>query len=335
MFLLINSPARAGVSPAIAATRRCTPPYAIPSSAPPDGTRHPTPLLDLLEMILREAESDRAERTVGLGGRPNILGQVELDASLMDGRTRRTGSVAALQGFLHPISVARQVIERLPHEILAAAGAARFAREIGAEESDLLTPESEKEWRAWLEQNLPDADRERSGDSRSGGADLATRLAGSPLSDLVWRGAIPGRHLDTAIALAGDGRDVASGTSTSGWAFSYPGRLGDSAMIGCGHYADSRYGAAACTHTGEMTIRAGTARSIVLGLKAGMSPEAACRDAVSDLRELVGGFLSDVVVYALDPRGNHFAASTGAEAGYFWWRDGMEKAEERTATVLG
>ncbi len=328
LCLLINDPAKSGVAPAISAAR---------------GT---ITLLDLIERILREAESDSTERTVGVGGRPNILGQVELDASLMDGRTRRTGSVAALQGFLHPITVARQVMERLPHEFLVGEGAARFAREIGAETGVLLTAESEAEWRTWLDQNLRgEPGAEHSAPARHGSLQSTSRsvdeekfssggVAEAPLADLVWRSAVPGRHLDTAIALASDGRDVASGTSTSGWAFSYPGRLGDSSLIGCGHYADSRYGAAACTHTGEMTIRAGTARAIVLGIKAGMTPEEACREAIADLRQLREGFLSDVVVYALDRDGNHFAASTGVTAGYFHWRSGMASPERRFATVV-
>jgi L-asparaginase len=295
MFLLINSPARAGLDVGIESLRRRL------------------PLLDVLEATLRLAEGDRDERTVGFGGRPNAVGQVELDASLMDGRGRRTGSVAALQGFLHPVSVARRIMERLPHELLVGDGAARFAREIGAEEADLLTPESDAEWKAWVDEN---------------------RDAAS-LSELVSRSAIPGVHRDTAIALASDGADLASGTSTSGWAFKYPGRLGDSALIGSGHYADSRFGAAACTHTGEMSIRAGTARSVVLAMQRGSSPKEACRAAIEDLRSLEGGFLSDVVIYAVDSAGRHFAATTGASGEYWWWTDSMVAPGARSAVVIG
>lgn len=294
MFLLINSCAAPGLDAGI------------------DSLSHDLPLLDVLEAVLRASEADRTVRTVGIGGRPNAIGQVELDASLMEGHGRRTGSVAALQGFLHPVSIARQIMERLPHEILVGEGASRFAREIGAEEADLLTPESAAEWREWLAEN-PDP---------------------PSLSRLVWRSAIPGVHRDTAIALASDGKDLASGTSTSGWAFKYPGRLGDSALVGSGHYADSRVGAAACTHTGEMTIRAGTARAIVHAMERGMIPEEACRAAIADLRRLEGGFLSDVVVYAVDPAGRHFAATTGATGSYRWWTDAMSAPESRKAIVI-
>src|SRR3954453_5584162 len=87
--------------------------------------------LDAIEAGIRLVESDETVRTVGRGGWPNLLGEVELDASMMDGTTLRTGSVGALKGFLYPIAVARAVMEKLPHVFLAGEGAARFAREIG------------------------------------------------------------------------------------------------------------------------------------------------------------------------------------------------------------
>ena len=306
--LLVNSAAAAGRQIGVEALRRND------------------PLLDVVESILRAAENDTAERSLGLGGRPNLLGVVELDASLMDGSTRHTGSVGALTGFLHPVSVARQVMERLPHEFLVGEGAARFAREIGAEAGDLLTPESREEWEAWLAQHF------------HGTPEELTRAAaprdGIPLSDLVWKAVGPVTHRDTAIVLVSDGTNLASGTSTSGWPFKYPGRLGDSAVIGGGHYADSRYGAAACTHTGEMATRAGTARSIVHSLRLGRSPEEACREAIEDVRTLREGLLSDLVVHALDRAGRHCALSTGVAASYWWWTAGIEEPEYREPAVV-
>jgi L-asparaginase / beta-aspartyl-peptidase len=332
-FLLLNDCARAGREAGLRAIRR---------------QAHP---LDVVETVLREAEGDGSEPTVGTGGHPNLVGSVELDAGLMDGRHRMTGGVAALQGFLHPISVARQVMERLPHALLVGNGAARFAKEIGAETGRLLTGESEAEWQTWLAENLTAQDW--------------TRFPEVPLAEIAWRSAIPeaqriadrvgksrgtetggseelwdtaaGRPedpRDTAIVLAGSGTDLVAGTSTSGWAYKYPGRVGDSALPGCGYYADAVAGAAACTHTGEMAIRAGTARRVVLHLEEGRTVEESCRAALLDLRRLERGFLDELVIHAADPRGNHCVATTGIPAWYWWWREGMDQLERRETVRL-
>ena len=81
-----------------------------------------------MEACAKIIEADPTDTSVGRGGRPKVLGVVELDASIMDGTTHRTGAVAALAGYLHPISVARAVMERTPHVFLVGNGAARFAR---------------------------------------------------------------------------------------------------------------------------------------------------------------------------------------------------------------
>src|SRR4029077_3047192 len=115
--------------------------------------------LAAIEAGVRLVESDETVRTVGRGGWPNLLGEVELDASVMDGTTLRTGSVGALKGFLHPIARARAVREKLPHVFLVDAGAARFAREIGADSGDNLIPDSARVWRAWYDKEGPDQDK--------------------------------------------------------------------------------------------------------------------------------------------------------------------------------
>ena len=90
--------------------------------------------MDAVEVAVRAVEANEADHYVGVGGLPNLLGEVELDASIMDGATRRAGAVAAVTGFPHPISIARAVCDRLPqHLLLVGAGAERFADEIGIE----------------------------------------------------------------------------------------------------------------------------------------------------------------------------------------------------------
>ena len=130
--------------------------------------------------------------------------------------------------------------------------------------------------------------------------------------------------------------DIAAGVSTCGWAFKYPGRLGDSPVIGAGIYADNRYGAAACTGHGELTIRAGTARSVVLYLKMGMTLEAACAEALNDLRALKREFQGGVTIHAIDAAGRPYVTAIGRGGGLtcWLWEEGMAAPEERSVAAV-
>jgi beta-aspartyl-peptidase (threonine type) len=278
--------------------------------------------LDAVEAGVREVEASPQCHTVGYSGYPNILGQVELDASIMDGATLTSGAIGALQGYKHPISVARKVMEGLPHVFLAGEGAARFAREMGFQQEELLTKEARSVWLKRLQRDFPDMDVEE--------------LAAAP--DL-WRRVIiatdPERAGGTVNFLVRDGKgNIAGGVSTSGWAWKYPGRLGDSPIIGAGLYADNRYGAAACTGMGEMAIQAGTARSLVLYLKMGMSLEEAGQEAMADLNHLDSPYLGRMNFILMDRAGNVMGFSTARETSYIHWREGMAEPEEVARTVI-
>jgi len=270
--------------------------------------------LDAVEAGIREVETDDNVRTVGRGGWANLLGEVELDAAVMDGTTLRTGAVGALKGYLHPVSVARQVLEQLPHELLVGEGAARFAREIGAEPGELLMPHAKTAWQKWF-------GTEVSADDRKHWPDV-------PLAKYCRHAIDPEVGRDTTVFLALDNNgNIASGTSTSGWAWKYPGRLGDSPLIGAGSYADSRYGACACTGAGEMAIRCGTARSVVLYMKAGASVDEAVREAAQDMRALKGGLISRITIHAIDRDARHKVIAVNGDGSqtYWHWQGGMER----------
>lgn len=276
--------------------------------------------LDAIEAGIRLIEADPSVRTVGRGGWPNLLGEVELDACLMDGTTLRTGAIGALKGFLHPVSVAREVMRRLPHELLVGDGAARFAREVGAETAENLTESSRSAWQAWFDNEVPEASR--------------NNWSQAPLAELCRDAIDPETGRDTTVFLAHDQHgDICSGTSTSGWAWKYPGRLGDSPIIGAGSYADTRYGAAACTGAGEMTLRCCTARSIVLYMKAGASVRDAVMEAVEDMRRLKGGLISRVTIHAINIQGNHkVVAVNGAGTNRYWlWQTGHPEPQSLLA----
>lgn len=222
---------------------------------------------DVAEQVACAVEDDPEEHTVGYGGFPNLLGEVELDASIMDGDTLQVGAVAGLRGFRHPISVARQVMLRLPHVLLVGEGAARFASEIGAERRQMLSPEAEAAWRACLAQ---------------------VGAEGS-LTERVWRARQVGYGHDTMNVLVRDVHgSLCVAVTTSGVAWKYPGRVGDSPLAGAGNYCDSRYGAAACMGLGEAAIRLAAAAQIVTLLRLGWSLDDAGRDVTRQLAQVLG-----------------------------------------------
>jgi L-asparaginase / beta-aspartyl-peptidase len=276
--------------------------------------------LDAMEAGIRLVEADESIRTVGRGGWANLLGEVELDAAVMDGGSLRTGAVGALKGFLHPVSVARAVMEKLPHEFLVGEGAARFAREIGAEQAELLVPRAKAAWRKWFDNEVSKADQARWPDVT--------------LAEYCRHAIDPEIGRDTTVYLAIDkSGNVASATSTSGWGWKYPGRLGDTPIIGAGSYADARYGACACTGTGEMAMRCVTARSVVLYMKAGASVDAAVREAANDMRALKNGLLSRITIHAIDTKGAHkvIAVNGDGTQTYWHWESGMDAPVSRLA----
>jgi L-asparaginase len=278
--------------------------------------------VDAVEAGIRAVELDPTVKSVGLGGVPNLLGEVECDASIMCGESLRAGAVGALKDYLHPISVARQVMERIPHVMLVGEGAARFAEEIGEKKGSLLSEEAKAEYERWLKSHLP--------------ADILTKWPGVPLIPIV--SATEDLHADHGTTLflvrTGDGH-LAGGVSTSGWPYKYPGRLGDSPIIGAGLYVDSRYGAVACTHTGEMTIRAGTARTIIAYMKKGATVQEACYEGLSDLKALKGRYLGPIVVHAIDAVGSPFVLAIGfkKDVNYWFWTEEMAEMEWRNAVI--
>ena len=255
--------------------------------------------MDAVEAAIRIVEANEADHYVGVGGLPNLLGEVELDASIMDGATRRAGAVAAVTGFPHPISIARAVCDRLPqHLLLVGPGAERFADEVGIVRGQTLTDEARQLWQDGLEQARNGADRRQ------------------PL-ELMAAMARPGGPWGTVNVLALDAAgDLAVGVSTSGYPWKYPGRVGDSAIIGSGNYCDNRVGGAACTGSGELAIRSGTARSVLLALAAGAGPAEACAVALAETMELPDEFRAPLQALCLTPDGRHGGGSTKEGATY-------------------
>ena len=280
--------------------------------------------MDAIVTALALVEANPEDHSVGFSGLPNMLGQVELDASVMEGKGLRAGSVAALQDYQDAAQLARSVMDGLPHVLIVGEGAKRLAAETGLQPKDLSTPESLEIWKS------------RTGEL----AELGSAQEGyySHMRDLVNRMSSDPQLVDahgTVNFLCRDrnGR-FASGVSTSGWAWKYPGRVGDSPIIGAGNYCDDRWGAAACTGRGEMAQRCCTAHSVVTFMRFGMSIDQALEQAMLDLKQLDDPFASEMNIVGLDKDGKPAAVSTSEEKTYVVMDESMSTWDERERTIV-
>ncbi len=263
-------------------------------------------------------EADPDDDSVGYGGLPNEHGVVQLDASVMDGPTHRSGAVAGLERIMHPAQVALRVMRRTDHVMLVGAGALAFAKAHGFPEQNLLTDGAREKWLRWKE-NLSDRD------------DWLP-----PLDADDDPNAMPHHH-GTINCLAVDvNGDLGGVTTTSGLPFKIAGRVGDSPIIGAGVYVDNEIGAAGSTGRGEAVIRECGAFATVEAMRGGAAPAEAC---LSVLRRMVkhvteprlkrpdGRPRFDVKMYALAKDGRFGAAAIWSGAKFAVFSDGGNRLE--------
>lgn len=246
--------------------------------------------LDAVESVIKLVELNKKDWSVGYNGFPNLLGEVELDASIMVGSTRKAGAVAGIKNYVHAISIARQVMEQSPHVLLVGEGAELFAKTVGFEKAESLSDDSMKEYY----------------DNVIAGNDLFDGMpVPQEITELAWRydkyikdqlesfdyrawyTKLSHEYHGTVNVIAKDNSgEICSGVSTSGLSLKFPGRAGDSPIIGAGNYCDSRYGAATCVGTGEHAMRLGLARQTVNYLKVSGLVDASVQQGIEDLLEL-------------------------------------------------
>jgi N4-(beta-N-acetylglucosaminyl)-L-asparaginase len=211
-------------------------------------------VVDAVEAGVRVIEADPSNSSVGYGGLPDRDGKVTLDACIMDG-DGNCGGVCYLQDIMHPVSVARKVMENTPHVLIAGKGALKFALSQGFSRTNLLTVKSKEAWKKWKKKSeyTTEINRERHDTIGMVACDEKGRLAGA--------------------------------CTTSGMSYKLPGRIGDSPLIGAGLFVDDQVGAATATGLGEAVIKTAGSFLVVEFMRQGMSPREACEEAVMRIVE--------------------------------------------------
>ncbi len=238
--------------------------------------------LDAVETGVMVPEGDPLNNSVGYGGLPDRDGIVTLDACIMDHKGR-AGSVCALENIVHPIGVARKVMENSPHVMLAGAGALQFAIQQGFSKENLLTEKSRLAWEEWKKTSQY-----------------------SPVINI--------ENHDTIGMIAMDhSQNIAGACTTSGLAYKMHGRVGDSPVIGSGLYVDNEIGAATGTGLGELVLRQCSTFLIVELMRMGRSPQSACEEAIKRIvaknknyKEIQVGFIAfnrkgNIGAYSIQP----------------------------------
>jgi len=253
--------------------------------------------LDAVEAVARVPEADPDNTTVGYGGYPDRDGHVTLDACIMDEKGN-AGSVTFLEGIMHPISVARAVMEKTPHVMLSGDGAFQFAVSQGFKKENLLTEKSKQAWEEWKKQAKYE-----------------------PKVNIE-------RHDTIGILALGNKGEISGACSTSGVAFKMYGRVGDSPVPGAGMFCDNETGGACATGVGEFVLKTLGSFLIVELMRAGKTPQQACEEAIKRIvkrynyKEIQVGYL------AVNKKGEHGAYSVQKGFNYTLSKDGKTTVAE-------
>lgn len=262
--------------------------------------------LDAVEAAVRALE-DNPSFNAGTGACLSAEGNIELDAGIMDGRTLSVGAVAGVELIKNPIMLARKVLAS-PHVLLVGRGAEQFAEEQGIARcsfDELLTERQYQRWKAYLAEHGLSPDEPRM---------IRREIGALAARDEPKCGTVG------AVALDSSG-ELAAATSTGGIHNKYPGRVGDSPLVGCGFYADE-YAAVSCTGDGEDFVRLLIAKRAADFVAQGRSADESARAAVDILSARASGKGG---LIAVDKNGRVGFARNSQNLAYAYLTEGLEE----------
>jgi beta-aspartyl-peptidase (threonine type) len=243
--------------------------------------------LDAVEKVVRLLEND-PQFNAGVGAVFNAVDRHELDASIMDGKTKACGAVASVSIVKNPITLARRVMTDTPHVLLAGAGAEKFARQSGVhlvQPDHFDTPATLKRWNQ----------RKQKIKSLKDKVSVGKVSASESLKQLELFDEVTGSYLGTVGCVALDSHgNLAAATSTGGLSGKKFGRVGDSPIVGAGTYADNATCAVSCTGKGEQFIRHAIAHDVSARIKyAQQSVESAVEEILKEtINQGEGGIIA-------------------------------------------
>jgi len=244
----------------------------------------------------------------GVGSNLNLRGEAEMDASIMDGRTLRAGAVALVKSFKNPVGLARLVMEETDHVFMAGIGAEKLGELHAMQNAKPVNRAKLEEWKK-LRSRL-----------------LSGKMKNMPRTLKLLR-KYPEIGAETVGAIAIDkNEDVAAATSTGGTALKFPGRIGDTPLIGCGTYADNECGAASSTGVGEGAIRLVLAKTACDLMSKGAVAQIAAEQAVKLENRRIG---LPIGIITLDRKGNVGAAHSTPNMCWAFMRRGLRKPDAR------
>ncbi len=285
--------------------------------------------LDAVVAGVSLVEDDPNDTSVGYGGIPNEMGEVELDAAVMHGPTHRVGAVAAMKNIRYASAVAKLVMQHSDHVLLAGDGALQFAKAFGFEEENLLTEQARKIWLYWKQTLSPrgdwlppaieDVDPEVAKFFRLEHLRTPEEQA-LAATEQPWSRPTGTIHCS---AMNSDG-DISCTTSTSGLAFKLPGRVGDSPIPGAGLFCDNAVGSCGSTGRGEANLIHASSAAAVELMRAGHSPKEAGLELLRRIADRSEDRLRDesgrpnfgLKLYLLAKNGDHAGVSLWGPATY-------------------